>query len=258
MMKKLISILLSLTVLSSCLVLPGFAVNAEAAQTEESIREAYMQDPEFNKYLQADPEGAMAMLEHVLARQCSTESDIGLNSYDGNNYAWVDTTLVKQHLGYNCGPTSALMAIWGWGGTVDGDTVNDQQDTLGTAMGTNSSVGTAVYKVRDVLNEYAPSYKYNFYLGKTMTKLQFRTYVFSSLSHDRAPILHAKTGALTYYQGHDTGHYITVAGFDYDTMEMTLYDCHPTSTYYGIHQVPYYEAYKAINQIDGRYLIVNY
>ena len=98
-------------------------------------------------------------------------------------------------------------------------------------------------------------YKYSYYLGSTLTDLTFRSYLYNSLAYGRVPLLHAKTGALSYYNGHNTGHYIAVSKIDHSTMQVRLNDPNNNSSYYGTHYVSLSEALSCIHDYSSRYLI---
>lgn len=70
-----------------------------------------------------------------------------------------------------------------------------------------------------------------------------------------APILHAKTQYLPYYDGHDSGHYIAVSEVDKTNGIVRLSDCNCNNDYYGVHVVSVGAAYEAIFQKSQRYLI---
>lgn len=271
-MKKLCSCLLAIALLAS-VAMPAFAAEATTASpivcsaeanmpmavstpmTEDELRAVYWASSEFQAHYADDPADALASLDKAvedyfspIVSTCSTTDD---------EVASVSTTLVQQLNGYTCGPASSYMAIGGWGGTgsIAGSTTTAKLNTLASQMESASGVGTYVYKLRNILNTYTDDYDYDYYEGSTLDELHFRIYTFNSLSYDRAPILHAKTAALSYYNGHNTGHYIAVTEFDYNTMEVRLHDPHNSNTYYGIHQVPYEEAYSSVADYSGRYYI---
>ena len=75
---------------------------------------------------------------------------------------------------------------------------------------------------------------------------------------DRASILHARTIALPYYGGHDSGHYICVSGIDLDTGLIRLVDCNDNDDYFGIWSIDRSYAFNAIHNYPGRYLISAY
>jgi hypothetical protein len=271
-MKKVCSLLLSVGLLVSTAV-PAFAVESttpspiicsaegnipktvSSPMTEAELRAVYWASSEFQAHYADDPADALASLDKAVEDYFS--SFISTCSTTNDEVASVDTTLVQQLNGYTCGPASSYMAIDGWNGTgsITGTTTTAKLTRLATQMESNSSDGTYVYKLKNVLNTYTDDYDYAYYAGSTLDEFLFRVYTFNSLAYDRAPILHAKTAALSYYNGHNTGHYIAVTKFDYNTMEVRLHDPNNTAAYYGIHQVPYEEAYSSIADYSGRYYI---
>lgn len=233
----------------------------EPLLTEAELRNVYWSSSEFQAHYADDPADALATLDSIVdayfaSPQAETYTPSSVATVD-SDVASVDVTLVKQINSYSCGPASAYMAIDGWGGTGDitGSNTTAKLKTLASEMGTNSSDGTYVYKLRNGLNNYVSRYEYQYMEGSTISELNFRVYTYNSLTYNRAPILHAKTAALSYYNGHNTGHYITVTEFDYGPMEVRLHDPNNNSTYYGVHYVPYEEALSSIADYSGRYYI---
>ena len=74
------------------------------------------------------------------------------------------------------------------------------QSEYAKELGTDSN-GTYVYKFRDVINKYV-NQKYNYVLGSTRTKEQFKTMLENSVDTKKPLVMH----------GHQTGHYIVATG----------------------------------------------
>ena len=259
MRKKTISLICALT-LCFTLSSPALAFNIEEKTPEltaDSIRDAYSNSEQFQAHLRDDPAGAMQTLNHVIDRLL-TPSASPMQTTPEDDYAWVDTVLVKQLNSISCGPACGYMAIYGAGeaSSIPGSSTTAKLQNLASEMGTASGVGTYVYRVANTLNDYISTYQYDYFSGDVLSESNFRLYAYNSLAHDRAPILHARTEYLSYYNGHATGHYITVADFDYDTMTMELYDPNNNSRYYGIHTVDWQEAYDCFTIPSGRYVIL--
>lgn len=228
--------------------------SALSTYSEDNLRESYWNSEEFQMHYAQDPEGAIANLNHASAFNLG---DSLSSAYVTNDeVASVEAELVQQLNSYSCGPASAYMAIDGWGetGSIYGSSTEEKLRELASEMGTDRS-GTYVYRVTNGLNLYTTDYDYSYYLGQTMTEQEFRIYTFNSLSYGRAPLLHARTALLSYYNGHNSGHYITVTEFDYGTEQVRLHDPNYNDAYYGIHYVPYTEAYDSINVESNRYYI---
>ena len=271
-MKKLCSLLLIIGLLVSVAV-PTFAIelttpspiisSAESSIprivstpiTEAEFRAAYWASSEFQAHYANDPVGAIASLDKAVEDYFS--SFVSTHSSTDDEIASVSTTLVQQLNSYTCGPASSYMAIDGWDGTesIAGTTTSAKLKNLATQMGSTPGDGTLVYRLTKGLNTYTDKYDYTYYLGSTLDEFLFRVYTFNSLSFNRAPILHAQTAAISYYNGHSSGHYIAVTEFDYNTMEVRLHDPNNNSAYYGVHQVPYEEAYSSIADYSDRYYI---
>lgn len=235
----------------------AFADNQVSEETtfeslRDRIRAAYFESEEFQQHYAANPEDAMEMLENII--ECQISGYPVAAAYD-ETYS-VNTTLVKQLNSYSCGPASGYIAISGWNGTgsISGTTTTSKLQTLATSMGTTTD-GTLVYRVRNTLNNYISTNQYSYYLGSTLTLTDFCNYLARSLGCNRVPILHARTQALSYYNGHASGHYIAVTQFNGTTMKVRLSDPNNNNVYYGTHIVPVSEAFAAVHDYDSRYLI---
>lgn len=248
MKRKIVSLLLAISVFAT---MTTSVAAATIYLTSDDIRQEYLNDPEFYKYFLEYPNEANAVMNDAIEALSRPVSEVPTGTRAGNpetTHAWVNTTLIKQPNGYYCGPTSALMAVIGWGGqsNVAGNTNNEKIETIARMLGTTSS-GTVPARIAVKLNEILGTntpYQYTAFVHTTLTELQFRVYIFNSLAKDRAPIIHVRTGYLPYYGGYDTGHFITVTSYDYDAdAEMTLYDCNNNKSYYGIHSVKWEDAY---------------
>jgi hypothetical protein len=171
-----------------------------------------------------------------------------------STYAWVVAPNVDQGEYYYCGPASALQAIAGWCGYVEGSDNKEKLKTLATEMGTTKA-GTGYISVATVLNQYTLSnYYYGYKGGSNMDVDEFLNICYNSLYNDRAPILHCYTGRLTYYNGHNTGHFITVSGADLPTGNVRLVDPNHDTEYFGVRTISAAEAFSSIDYSD-RHLI---
>lgn len=176
----------------------------------------------------------------------------------GNNgqNVYTNIALIKQTKTNNCGPTAALQVIYGLNkqSLVSGNTDADKINTLEQQCEMENS--TIVYKLVNTLNLYTPDYgDYEYISGKSMTLAQFQGKVETSLAYNYAPILHARTEEIPYYEGYPSGHYIAVSEVDKANGTMTVKDCNYKDKYYGVHTEYISEFYDSINAKDGRYLI---
>lgn len=184
---------------------------------------------------------------------------VGTNnlSNDGR-YVSANVKLIKQTTSYNCGPTAALQVLYGSNsqGRVNGANDSAKISRLMSDSGTNSD-GTIVYKLKNALNLYS-SLSYTYTAGRNMTFNTFREKVNNSLFYNTAPILHARTEKIPYYNGHKSGHYIAVSQLDLTRNIVRLQDCNYYSQYYGTHDANMSDIYNSITP-DSRYLIhLNY
>lgn len=228
----------------------------------EELDEIYGNDPEF--YREAIDKGLSysglinEYAESLYYSRVDLMENESLGVYSlGNNrhnmYAYVP--LIKQTNNYNCGPTSILQIITGMGrqGLIQGTTNEEKISTLMSDCATTSN-GTYVYKVKDTINLYSSS-TYAYYDCTNITLEAFQSKVETSLYYDKAPIIHAKTMYLPYYNGHDSGHYIALSEVDMLNSKIKLVDCNRNNSYYGIHQESVQSVYDAVHEQAGRYLI---
>lgn len=155
-----------------------------------------------------------------------------------------------------CGPANGLQAIYGMGNesSVTGTTDAAKQDTLATDMETTEESGTIVWKLTRELNEYTPSNEsYVYENADDMTKANFIAKIAGSIDKDMAPILHAKTQYLPYYNNVSYGHYLTLKKININTDEVTL--CDTYSFKFGDHLVDIQDALDSIEIPEDRFFI---
>ncbi len=229
------------------------------SELEKQIWNEYMQLDEFKMHFNEDPKDAKAMIDSIV------DTKIKINYHNSNNLtpksgqgniALIYFPKFKQNIDYYCGPASALTAIYGMGkeNSVSGSTYSTKQNTLGKNMNTNKTDGTIVYRMRNELNKYS-SESYNYYYQPS--KNEMFSIIFGSLLSDNAPILHADTKSLGYYNGYSTGHYVTIvfcnSSFgDGEIGGLAVMDNNRKDEFYGTQDISLNEAY---NSIRGRYLI---
>lgn len=167
-----------------------------------------------------------ARVKAVVDSNCKTRSGI----------CWMDRTLnvntYQQENGYYCGPANIKQVVQ----YINGSSAS--QATYASRMGTNSSVGTLVYKMRDELN-YRQSYNHYVYQQMNsgsydtfMTIVQGNIFYGNDTEVKGKPvILHAKTASLYQYNGTNLGHYLTVNGYDMIGGKITYVD--PWNANYG-------------------------
>lgn len=165
---------------------------------------------------------------------------------------------IKQTESYNCGPTTVLQSLYGMdsAGQVAGSTDEAKIATLEDACKTSSAIGTYVYKMVEVLNEYNIYGRvYQYTLGSSFGSIHsFKNCIATSLTCGKPVVLHADTYYLAYYNGNSYGHYLSLDVYDRRTETVRIVDCNYMTDYYGIHTVSVEEAYNCISA-SGRYLI---
>lgn len=245
----------------------------DIAQTDEFVaiieerREQYQKDPEHMAEAAENGWSVEELLYHDAFEaypmrvriNMDENASIGISLLDvGNNGQNLSTNvkLIQQTTTYNCGPTSALQVLYGMSrqGAVSGSTDAEKIQTLMNDCGTTTD-GTYVYKMKDCLNKYSTNASYQYMAGTSMTQDQFQAKLETSLCYNVAPILHARTQYLEYYEGHVSGHYIAVSEVDKVNGTVRLSDCNCNNDYFGVHVVSVGEAYEAISKESQRYLI---
>ena len=182
MKKKNKILLFALAIAMALTANSGTAFATGRILSKEEIRQEYLSDPEFYEYYVEYPDEANKIIEDAIGSLSKpvSEAFLGMRAVNPETtHAWVNTRLIRQPNGYYCGPTSALMAVIGWGGEdgVDGKTDNDKIETIAKMLGTTSS-GTVAARVATGLNELlgTTSYHYSSFIDTTLTELQFRIY----------------------------------------------------------------------------------
>lgn len=230
---------------------------------EKDVRDMYRNDKEFQMMVnEYGPKAGEEMIQMMVDSKLEKSAGARMIAPTAVLFdtASVDAPLIKQINSYYCGPANALQVIYSLGkeGSVSGSTDSSKQSTLGSNMGTASGVGTYVYKMRNELNKYVSSNQFSYIQVKgNLSYSDFLQGTFGSLANDRAPILHAKTQFLSYYNGYSTGHYITIQSVHGPSETCTLLDTNPNAKYYGYQNVPVSEAFDAVGALSGRYLIYN-
>ena len=233
----------------------------------EEQRTSYSDDSEF--YREAEGKGLSfdELLRQKAVSAYYTREELGISAivpYDiGNNglCLYTNVPLIQQTKTYNCGPTAVLQVLYGMGcqNQVAGQTNEEKISQLEKDCCTNKEDGTIVWKLTNTLNKYTTRADYRYILGSGMTMEDFQKKVETSLFYNVAPILHARTQYLDYYNGHKSGHYIAVCEVDNSTKKIRVQDCNCNNNYYGQHTVPIEEAFRSINVESSRYLIcMNY
>lgn len=207
-MKKLLSVSLAFFLILS------FSLNGQAQgvspenninrnEISQEVWNKYMQLEEFQRHYKENPKDAKSMIERIIDHNMKilNEED-SIKPMSGNGtIALIYYPEFKQKNSYYCGPASALTAIYGMGkeGQVRGSTYTAKQDTLAANMGTiNDGNGTYVYRTRNELNKYSTEVYDYFY---EPSKSSMDNIIFGSLLSDNAPILHAQTEKIGYYNG---------------------------------------------------------
>lgn len=233
----------------------------------EEQRTSYSEDTEFYREAEAKGVSFDELLRQKAISTYYTREKLGTSAIVpygiGNNglCLYTNVPLIQQTKTFNCGPTAALQVLYSMGcqNQVTGQTNEDKISQLEKDCGTNKEDGTIVWKLTNTLNQYTTRADYRYILGSGMTMEDFQKKVETSLFYDVAPILHAKTQYLDYYNGHESGHYIAVCEVDNATGKIRVQDCNCNNKYYGQHTVPIEKAFRSINVESWRYLIcMNY
>lgn len=252
-MKK-VSLFLGLAVL-----LVSFPVNASSLPIDDfssektEVYNEYKDDPQFIMMLDECGEAyASQFLDDVL--QVRREE---MRRGGGGNICYQYVKNIKQPEKYDCGTTTVLQTLYGLGceDNVPGDTDEAKVDKLDTVYKIKEQKETIVWQIPVMLNTYSDR-TYVFEEVTTMTQDGFEDKIAASLTNCRPVILHAKTEYIGYYNGHESGHYISLDYVNRTTDKVRLVDCNYNDAYFGIHDnINLSEAYAAVHEVAGRYII---
>ena len=242
-------------------------VYAESYTDEISYEEVYTMykdDPQFLS-MKADygDEYAEEFLNDVLERLNQKNVSRG----GGGNVCYEYVKNIQQTETYNCGMTTVLQTLYGLDSadSVPGDSDAEKIEYLDEQYNVDEQGSTYVYQVRNALNKYNEWNSTYIYLkaNNIASPQHLLGYIADSLTYCKPVILHANTKGLKYYDGKESGHYISVDYIDRTTQKARVVDCNYDDEYYGIHNdVSIEELYECIvpKDEDGdvkeyRYLI---
>lgn len=251
-MKKILSFVFAVLLL----LISSSGVYAEENNSElfEQLLEERANDTMFIKEMRESPETAYEMINQILEERTSISIKSGSYS-EASCYV----PAIMQSETWYCGYATTLQTIYGLGleTTVSGSNNDEKQDTIANAMGSPSS-SAVVYKIKNYLNEKITSSKYIYteVEDANWSQLSFSNEVAGSLMLNRPVILHAKTGTLSYYNGKNINHYLSVDYINNYKNTVRIKDCHYNTKYFGSHTVPTSEAFGTVN-LPGRYIIYN-
>jgi len=254
------------TTLALCIFLgiPAYAdenLTSDQMNTKE-YKEIYteiltenMAQEEFVLFLKDDKKAAMSMIDR-LADEAYFEEYIPQPKGGSGYIAYCYVTTVEQCENNYCAYATMMQTFYGIGieDDVDGFDDDAKQETLASDMGTLGS-SPLVYQVTNELNDYVSSNQYEYILGSSKTQMQFASECYDSLINDRPVLLHALTGPLSYYNGINLGHYLSLDKINMYYAEVRIVDCNYNPTYQGVHtDVALSEAYDTIDS-NNRYFI---
>lgn len=186
--------------------------------------------------------------------QPRTGSYISLEFLTGSSYP-----NYQQEKSYWCGPATIKQAVQ-W---INGSSLSQQ--TYATSMGTNSTSGSYVYKMRNEMNLRQSSHSYVYTDASTLTdKWDMWGMVTSDIRENEVPVIvHGLTGILYMYNGRNLGHYFTLVSYydDYQGSEYnyfeymdTYYNNYGRGSVLGLHTVNFDDLYNSLHN-SGRFII---
>lgn len=192
----------------------------EDSELIDSVVDSIISDNEFIEYFES--EGPVAFQIIADAIDSSLEPDTSLFGFRNESYySEYNSYPCKQLNSYSDGPAAVVMALMGSGCidyTQNKSTLDSYQRTAASAMGTNSTNNTSMYKITAYMQKkYAEKFGQN-------TSVTFQTRVFNSknsddilsyiqtsLSWDTEPILKIPDRSVLYNHRTETGSlYVTV------------------------------------------------
>lgn len=252
-MKKAICFVLLIVLLA----VPTFGANVKGNDKNNKYSELLAEranDEVFQKELRESPETAYQMLDQILEERKSISVKSG--SY-GEASCYVPS--IMQVETWYCGYATTLQTLYGLGlqSTVAGSDDNEKQYKIASDM-LDPSHSAVVDTIKIYINKRLSTSKYIYanVINSGWTQLTFQNEVAGSLMVNRPVILHAKTLSLSYYNGKDLSHYLSVDYINNYTNQVRIKDCNYDSTYFGSHTVPTAEAFGTVNRAD-RWMIYN-
>jgi len=212
----------------------------------------YLSDDEMRREFEQNPTSFYDNIDRIVAWKFDLNNRRICN-YRSSTYAYITPHPIQQYTYYYCGPASALISLYGMGraGYISGTTDVQKQCQLASDMETDTHHETYLGDLVDALNLYSGSSGYTAINRGIMSYIDCADVILDSINNGTIPILRAMTGSLSYYGGHNTGHYLTVYYIDQSdgvlNYECGLFDPHSSNSYYGYHSsVPYNEVWNAI------------
>lgn len=234
-MKKIMSMLVVLAVISSCITTAFAAENVSSFDA-----------PDLNYCVRREHVSALASAANAHAK--------GIHLMSGGSRT-LSVPLVMQSTTYYCGPASVNMTLSYFG-------VSTTQSQLANEMGTTSGSGTLVYQVKNCLNSHLGSGTYEYV---STSELSFGNGLLSSIDAGKPIICSVKTGTLPIYStyGHNTRHYIVATGYFWaqggsgGATDVVYYnDPNYDQKYYGQHSCYITDMNTAISNNAGYYIMV--
>ena len=216
-------------------------------QTEmiDEIVDTLSADSEFIRISESEGAAAFQIVEDSL--RDALESPIATYSSRAANYKLPSYT-IDQYYSTHCGPASALQALVSNGKISEPSDPTNAVFTAGKEMKTDGT-GTFVYRITNYMNKYQGSDPYT-YKSKAFTRFSYDRaldFVIYSLSKGRAPVMKVyDTRLMSYYNGNEYSHYVTIIGVNTSEGTITVVDPHFKKDYRGEHSIPISEFYDII------------
>ena len=208
-----------------------------------------------------DSEGAKAFQIVEDSLRDALEPSVSAQSLTGVSYN-LTARVISQVVGnasedtYHCGPASALQALVANKKISYPSNTQSAVKQAGKDMGTNSS-GTYVYQITNYMNNHESSSSVN-YKSKGFTRYSYDKaldFVINCLASGRAPVMRVyNTSLMSYYNGAQYSHYVTITGVNTNTGKITVVDPHFSTKYRGVHTITlseFYEVMKGGIGLDG-------
>lgn len=258
-MKRRNGILIIATIFIFSNTLPASAANANSTKYQKSYEESYDEYKDDEQFQTMVEDYGVAYGEEFLADVATSKLLNDPLRGGGGNECYQYVTNVKQTKNYNCGSTTTLQTLYGLNSqsALSGSTNANKISKLDADYNVDSQGSMMVYQVVDALNKYnIGNQTYIYEEATNMNLVQFESNIASSLTYGKPVVLHAKTAYLSYYNGKNTGHYLSLDYVNRTTDKVRIVDCNNNTSYYGIHtNIPLSEAYDTIHAESGRYLI---
>lgn len=167
----------------------------------------------------------------------------------GGNECYQYVHNIMQTKNYNCGTTTVLQTLYGMGfeDNVPGNTDVDKINHLDTVYLVDELEQSDLDKLVEALNDYTTGLRtfQKSFISIYVSMAEFEDMIATSLTNCKPVMAMVNTLYLSYYNGAEYGHYVSVDYINRTTDVVRIVDCNYNTAYYGVHYVSLTELYNA-------------